>query len=239
MAAVVPNPHALADWGIWTGRLPLDGREDFLVKFSADPVSATAGLLTKHAQREPERPCPLFSDGIDSRFSPIVKRGHLTRRIQRSAVLDVTMRATDAAISALGADPTDPTIRAKVNAALSDLAAEQRRAIARRRKAKEQERRRFVATASQEFNRQLAELWDDEPTAADRSDAYWADLEGGLVPIDENDTVEIAERVDFVSRISPTSVPPLDGKVAERGLRRPANTLSGLLDAPATSGDRR
>src|SRR4051794_21115057 len=99
MSAVVPNPHALADWGIWTGRLPLNGRTVFLDKFSADPVSTSAGLLTKHAQREPERPCPLFSGGIDSRFSPVVKRGHLTRRIQRSAVLDVTRRATDAAIS--------------------------------------------------------------------------------------------------------------------------------------------
>lgn len=193
MATVTPNPHALADWGIWTGRLSLDGRQRFLEKFSENPVSATADLLSTDAQRDPERPCPLFSDGIDSRFSPVVRRGHLTRRIQRSAVLDVTMRATQAAISALGVDPNDPAIRGKVTAALSDLAADQRDAIARRRKAKEQQRRRTAATASQEFNRQLAELWDDEPTAAQRSDTYWSDLEGGLVSLDEDDTVEIAE----------------------------------------------
>lgn len=54
------NPHALADWAIETGRLPLNGRAAFLVAFRTNPSAATADVLSKAAVRDAERPCPIF-----------------------------------------------------------------------------------------------------------------------------------------------------------------------------------
>lgn len=138
MATVVPNAHALTDWGIWTGRLCLDGRQSFLAEFSADPVAATASLLSTPAQRDSERPCPLFGEGVDSRFSPIAKRGHVMRRVQRATSAEIAGQAVETAVNAtatvLGAS-VDPEVRRAVGQALRDLAKRQRREARRDKQA--------------------------------------------------------------------------------------------------------
>lgn len=161
-----PNPHSIADWGIATGRLPLDGRESFIGDFAADPVAAVGALLTTPAQRDVERPCPLFS--ADPNNVDNARRGHVVRRNRAATIAAETQRAVDAAVAQLGHDPRSKAVRKAVRAAMADLQAQQQAA----RDAAEAERRRLAARSPAQ--RVIERDWSDPLTEAEQARAFLA-----------------------------------------------------------------
>ena len=89
------NPHALADWAIATGRLPLNGRHPWMMAFSFNPVRATGALLVTPAARDDDRPCPLFAPPRAD-LSRRAVQAHATRRARSRAVSDAPVLAGQA-----------------------------------------------------------------------------------------------------------------------------------------------
>jgi hypothetical protein len=139
------NPHALADYGIATGRLPLDGRQAFLVRFAADPVTRTGELLLTPPIRDADRPCPLFAPPRADLAAQAAK-GHGTRQRRSYEITLLATAATRAAVTQAGHDLDDPAVRRAVQAGLHQVAEDEK---ARRRREvrtrQERERRARIA----------------------------------------------------------------------------------------------
>jgi hypothetical protein len=160
------NPHALADYGIATGRLPLDGRQAFLVRFAADPVTRTGELLLTPPTRDADRPCPLFAPPRAD-LAAQAAMGHGTRQRRSYAFTQLATAATRAAVSQAGHDPDDPAVRRAVQAGLRQLA-EDEKARRRRQVASRQERERRARIAG----RQLPAASTKSP-ASEAIEARW------------------------------------------------------------------
>lgn len=192
------NPHALADWAIATGRLPLDGRAAFLDAFAADPLVEVGRVLARAPTRDVDRPCPLGAPATPRRKEAGLK-SHRTRRARQSAAADLALSAVQAALGATGVDTSDPEVREKVGDALQKLSdrdkAKRRRA--RRTKAQRDRRERARDEAGMWLprnGRSVAEREeaifgaDDDLVAAKRHaaeatshrDEIWTDFAAGL-----------------------------------------------------------
>lgn len=54
----ITNPHPVIDWGIATGRLPLDSRK-LLVEWWARDAPSMLGYVLGQRPTLPDRPCPI------------------------------------------------------------------------------------------------------------------------------------------------------------------------------------
>jgi len=133
----VATPHALCDWGVAQGRLPLRGRGPFMTLWRIDPLCALGYLLAQPPRMNLDRPCPLLhTDPVEAERA---KKRHESKRKRAEQIATVMEFAVSTTAEALGSsiydDDIAEAIAANINAAAKDAAYAKRSRLHNRAKA--------------------------------------------------------------------------------------------------------